>query len=527
MALTPLMLTAYAAIAVPDVAITGFRELEREGCEAVLCRTADGSLVSVSSPVTEQAARIQDREHAMGRVLTRGVASQLPFTVPSTRGFTQIDGRRIVVTAEVDGLPASRIKNMRDLLPSVGQALGAIHSLPIGIAANGSLTLNSALDCLRDAAGIVDRATQTNLVPATLLDRWNAALEDHDMWKFEPTVVHGNFDLDSVVTSGGVVTGVTHWASSQVGDPAVDLRFAVGRMPADASAALIGAYNRARPFKDSRLEHRARFMAELDVARWLLHGTELADQEIVSDAIGLLDGLVVAVIGNPATSLNFDVFVPNIVAPQPPSAADSTQGAALGSGEATPGVEFDATTASTPAVAAEFGAEAELPAPIPAVPVHETGAQKLRALFRFGGKRDVTGSTPAVSADADELSDVATVPMSPIDDVADDYARPSFLDATDAVDTEAASDVSGYTAPAPVSAEPEAFDEPESTVAFPTESVPLFVEPDSTTESPAVSFLEEDENASNEAGSSDATAQDEVDGSEPVVPSRVKDDEIF
>ncbi len=525
MALTPLMLTAYAAIAVPDVAITGFRELEREGCEAVLCRTADGTLVSVSSPVTEQAARIQDREHAMGRVLTRAVASQLPFTVPFTRGFTQIDGRRIVVTAEVDGLPASRVKNMRDLLPSVGQALSAIHTLPIGIAANGALTLNSALDCLRDAAGIVDRATQTNLVPASLLDRWNAALEDNDMWKFEPTVVHGNFDLDSVVTSGGVVTGVTHWASSQVGDPAVDLRFAVGRMPADASAALIGAYNRARPFKDSRLEHRARFMAELDVARWLLHGTDLADQAIVSDAIGLLDSLVVAVIGNPATSLNFDVFVPNIVAPEPPSAAAPVEGNAIAAGVVATGVEFDATTASTPAIAAEFDAEAELPAPIPAVPVHETGAQKLRALFRFGGKRDATGSTPAVSSDSDALSDVATVPMSPIDDAADAYARSSFLDSADVADHSEVTDNSVNSA-ADASSQ-VAYAEPDSTVAFPTESVPLFVEPDSTTESPAVSFLEDEEHTVNDVDAAVSSAQGDSENSESVVPSRAKDDEIF
>ena len=503
------MLTAYAAIAVPTVAISGYRELDRDGCEAVLCRTVDGDLISVSSPVTEQAARVQDREHAMGRVLTRGVQSQLPFTVPSTLGFAQIDGRRIVVTAEVEGLPASRIKNMRELLPSVGQALGAIHSLPIGIAANGSLSLNSALDCLRDAAGIVDRATQTHVVPSSLLDRWNAALEDTDMWKFEPTVVHGNFDLDSVVTSGGIVSGVTHWASAQVGDPAVDLRFAVGRMPADASATVIAAYNRARPSKDMRLEHRARFMAELDVARWLLHGTELNDQAIVADAIGLLDGLVVAVIGNPATSLNFDVFVPNIVAPVPP--------AAVGGNSVDAG--FDATDIaaidSAPSAPEGFVVEAAVPAPIPAVTEHETGAQKLRALFRFGARRDTTGTTPAGAAIplVDELSDIATVPMAPIDDQASAVAQPSFVDEVSAEDNRV--DV-------------EAYSESDVTVVLPTESIPLFVEADATTESPAVSFLSSDEDASLSDAASESSPEPETD-SEPAVeaPTRVKDDEIF
>lgn len=521
MALTPLMLTAYAAIAVPTVAISGYRELDRDGCEAVLCRTVDGSLISVSSPLTEQAARVQDREHAMGRVLSRGVHAQLPFAVPFTLGFTQIDGRRIVVTSEVEGLPASRIKNMRDLLPSVGQALGAIHSLPIGIAANGSLSLNSALDCLRDAAGIVDRATQTHSVPSSLLDRWNAALEDTDMWKFEPTVVHGNFDLDSVVTSGGTVSGVTHWASALVGDPAVDLRFAVGRMPADASAAVIAAYNRARPSKDTRLEHRARFMAELDVARWLLHGTELNDQGIVADAIGLLDGLVVAVIGNPATALNFDVFVPNIVAPVPPAAAS----AGLPDSGTEDVVELNDTAAVAPVEPVDALSDVFVPAPIPAVSEHETGAQKLRALFRFGARRDTTGATPAVAdaATADELSDVATVPMTPIDDQLSADVRPSFLDEVPLEDSSVT--VEAYLETDEIV---EAYLETEETVVLPTGSIPLFVEADATAESPAVSFLDADVDTSLVDAVADSHQEPTTDSVPSVeTPARVKDDEIF
>ena len=43
---------------------------------------------------------------------------------------------------------------------------------------------------------------------------------------------------------------------------------------------------------DRQFTQRAMLYAELEVARWLLHGRELRDQSIVDDAVQMLDGLV-------------------------------------------------------------------------------------------------------------------------------------------------------------------------------------------------------------------------------------------
>ena len=48
----------------------------------------------------------------------------------------------------------------------------------------------------------------------------------------------------------------------------------------------------ASPAVDRHLRQRAALLAELEVARWLLHGTETRSTEIVDDAVQMLSDLV-------------------------------------------------------------------------------------------------------------------------------------------------------------------------------------------------------------------------------------------
>ena len=48
------------------------------------------------------------------------------------------------------------------------------------------------------------------------------------------------------------------------------------------------AYNGARGVLDRQVTQRAKLYAELDVARWLLHGTQQRSTEIVDDAVAML-----------------------------------------------------------------------------------------------------------------------------------------------------------------------------------------------------------------------------------------------
>ena len=50
-------------------------------------------------------------------------------------------------------------------------------------------------------------------------------------------------------------------------------------------------YNEARGGADRQVRQRAMLYSELELAKWLLHGTELRSTEIVDDAVDLLTSL--------------------------------------------------------------------------------------------------------------------------------------------------------------------------------------------------------------------------------------------
>ena len=78
-----------------------------------------------------------------------------------------------------------------------------------------------------------------------------------------------------------------------------------GRTGAAPAPDALGAYASTRQVAtDRQFTQRAMLYAELEVARWLLHGRELRDQSIVDDAVQMLDGLVDRVHGNTVNPLS-------------------------------------------------------------------------------------------------------------------------------------------------------------------------------------------------------------------------------
>jgi len=303
MALSPIMLTAWAVAEIPALEIDGYRDASTDEVDRVVCRTTDDRVVSISSPLTAHAAELQDAEHRVGQLLGAGVRDRLPFAVPHTLAAGSHDSRRIVVTEEVEGTPLSLIKDPRPVFASLAAAIAAIHNLPGSIVTRNVVPTMTSLDSLRDAAGVIDRAHQTTKVPSALLDRWDAAIEDAGMWQFTPTITHGGITFDDVLADSGHVTGIINWSNCRVADPADDLLNFFGRVPTEAAAEFMAAYTAARPSNDHRLAHRARFASELEVARWLIHGTDTGNESIVAESEGMLNSLLASVSDNPATDL--------------------------------------------------------------------------------------------------------------------------------------------------------------------------------------------------------------------------------
>ena len=173
----------------------------------------------------------------------------------------------------------------------------------------------TAGECLRASVTVLDRASATGLVPAALLGRWERATEDAKLWQFQPTVTNGSLTADSILSADNVVTGVLGWQDLRVSDPARDLQWLLANSPVAETA--FDAYARVRGAGDRHVKQRAMYYAELEVARWLLHGTEQRSTEIVDDAVGMLTAL--------ADSVHNDVMNPIGAQTMPTMAVDEVE----------------------------------------------------------------------------------------------------------------------------------------------------------------------------------------------------------
>ncbi len=296
MARSHLTLAALATSAVPGLDVVGASRFgSRAGgdYEAALITGRDGRHWIVRVPTSERAEAEQSADLVALRALSVGVRARLPFSVAAFAGQTPVSGTRAVVYEFVYGAKVSLgALDAGGLSSSIGHAIAAVHGLPTSVVADAGLPTQTPTEVLRSAVSTMDRAAATNLVPAALLGRWERATEDAAMWQFAPTVINGALSADSFLAANDQVTGVLGWQQLGVGDPAQDLFWLFGAARDEAADAAFDAYTLARGTGDRHLRQRAMLHAELEIARWLLHGTQERSTEIVDDAVEMLAGLV-------------------------------------------------------------------------------------------------------------------------------------------------------------------------------------------------------------------------------------------
>ena len=130
--------------------------------------------------------------------------------------------------------------------------------------------------------------------------RWERALEEAGAWRFTPCVVHGDLAAENVLVGAGSVKSVLAWGQARVADPADDLAWLVAAAPEAATGSVLESYARTRrDAPDHGLARRARLSGELALARWLLHGVTTGDEDVVTDAVGMLGDLEAAIDGAP------------------------------------------------------------------------------------------------------------------------------------------------------------------------------------------------------------------------------------
>jgi macrolide phosphotransferase len=295
MARSHLTLAALATAAVAGLDVVGasnFGSGTSGDFESALVTGRDGRHWIIRIPTSERAESEQSADLVALRALSTGVRARLPFAVSTFAGQTPISGTRAVVYDFVYGSKVPLDEIDAELATSIGTATAAIHSLPTSFIADAGLPVLTPVEILRGLVTVMDRASATNLVPAALLGRWERATEDAALWQFAPTVVNGSLSADSFLSAQDDVISVLGWHNLSVGDPARDLYWMLGAAHPEIVVTAFDAYTLARGAADRQVRQRAMLYSELEIAKWLLHGTQQRSTEIVDDAVEMLQGLV-------------------------------------------------------------------------------------------------------------------------------------------------------------------------------------------------------------------------------------------
>lgn len=307
MARSPLILAASATAALPGTAFTSVSALTENTAgrfDAALARTADGLELIVRMPTDDDTAGELAAEARALHALTAGVRALLPFAVPEVVGESGSGVHRVLVVDRIRGyrIDPAHLPKGPGYAPAIGGALAAVHALPVSIVRTDGLPVRSPEQVRDDVKRLLDRADSTGRVSDDLMMRWRRALDVDDLWRFESAVVLGGATSTSIVLADDAdeiphVVGILDWAGLSVGDPAVDLRWlASAPLAADDVHAGYAAAGDRSP--DPLLRERARLYAELEFARWLVHGHDAGETDVIDDAVALLTALADGVRGD-------------------------------------------------------------------------------------------------------------------------------------------------------------------------------------------------------------------------------------
>ncbi|MEN9992994.1 MAG: hypothetical protein RLY83_564 [Actinomycetota bacterium] len=274
MASSPLILAALAKAALPSAKFKQAKALPREAREPInsaLLTDADG----IQYIVREARNAKGNMQLATETQCIRAVkgAGSLPFRVPNlVSESTTHDGHTLQILEFVYG-STTELELLRANDPSlrqVGLAIAAIHSLSVDKIRGAGLPEFSANEIRESRIAELDRAAATGRIPASLLQRWETALEDLDLFRFQPTVVHGNVNTGSILELDGEVSGVVNWAALHIGDPAEDFGPFASNIDHEVMDSAKFAYFEKRDEADANLAQRATLYSELAVASYLV-----------------------------------------------------------------------------------------------------------------------------------------------------------------------------------------------------------------------------------------------------------------
>ncbi|WP_427171678.1 macrolide 2'-phosphotransferase [Arthrobacter sp. 92] len=350
----PIELAAVATAAVPGLTPTAVSSAPDDPADfdSALLLDSEGKRWRVRSPRHPEASARLETEFMVLRAFAPGIRAELPFLMPTVAGTVRQGPLSTFVYSHLAGSTRSveELTAGSDALArEIGAALAAIHDLPLLLVNNADLPSYTPNEFRQRRLNELDQAATTGKIPPVLLLRWEHAMEDVSLWRFNPCVVHGDLHEDNLLVEGDRVTAVTGWTDLRIGDPADDMAWLVASNEQSFVDAVLGHYTSSRrDAPDAHLLRRAALSAEFALAQYLVKGMAADDDEMIREAEDMLASLAediaehggqpISVEPLPQAATGVRAGAPAGVASSSPLAADHASGLAVAPSEAMPSV---------------------------------------------------------------------------------------------------------------------------------------------------------------------------------------------
>ena len=287
-------LAAMASAAVPGLTPTGVAGSPDDAADfdAALLVDDAGRRWRVRSPKHLEASMRLETELLVLRTFVPAVRAELPFALPYVAGTVRQGELCTFVYSHLPGATRSIDQLMtagKAVAAEIGRAMAAVHALPRELVTKADLPSYSANEFRQRRLNELDQAATTGKIPSVLLRRWEHALEDVSLWRFKPTVVHGDLHEDNILLTGERVSAVTGWTDLRVGDPADDFAWLIAANDPGFTRNVHEAYLEAgKDPEDPHLIRRAALSAEFALAQWLVRGVAAENDAMVDEAVEML-----------------------------------------------------------------------------------------------------------------------------------------------------------------------------------------------------------------------------------------------
>lgn len=355
----PIELAAVATAAVPGLTPTAVSSAPDDPADfdSALLLDSEGKRWRVRSPRHAEASARLETEFMVLRAFVPGIRAELPFLMPTVAGTVRQGELSTFVYSHLAGATRS-VEELSGgsaaLAAEIGTALAAIHDLPRSLVSNADLPSYTPNEFRQRRLNELDQAATTGKIPPLLLRRWEHAMEDVSLWRFNPCVVHGDLHEDNLLVDGDRVTAVTGWTDLRIGDPADDMAWLVASNEQAFVDAVLEHYTASRKdAPDTHLLRRAALSAEFALAQYLVKGLAAGDQDMIHEAESMLTALADDVAEHGGQPISVEPL------PRPVPAPENQQNAGGAAVPAVPGVPAGP---SVPAV----GKVTVLPVPVPA-----------------------------------------------------------------------------------------------------------------------------------------------------------------